>query len=184
MTAPRWDSATARRYAEAYGDHPSVFAVAEAAAIGPRDDVLDVGCGTASALRWAAERTVGRLFGVDPTTEMVRIARAKVRAASLSGRIVVEEAGAEALPVEDNSFDVVLAINSIPHWSDPAAGLTECLRTLRATGRLVIGGETFTEPDSIDGTPYVQWLEARGWRATRAALPEACFVTKVERTRP
>ncbi|MGO9995382.1 MAG: class I SAM-dependent methyltransferase [Steroidobacteraceae bacterium] len=45
-------------------------------------------------------------------------------------------ARAEALPFRDASFDAVLAILAVHHWSDQAKGLAECARVARS--RVVI----------------------------------------------
>lgn len=42
------------------------------------------------------------------------------------------QARAEALPFRDVSFDAVLAILTVHHWSDQAKGLSECARVARS----------------------------------------------------
>jgi SAM-dependent methyltransferase len=47
------------------------------------------------------------------------------------GAAPVVRAHAEALPFEDGSFDAAMALLTIHHWRDPAAGLTELRRVAR-----------------------------------------------------
>jgi SAM-dependent methyltransferase len=51
------------------------------------------------------------------------------------------QARAEALPFRDSSFDAVLAILTVHHWSDQAKGLSECARVARS--RVVIFTKDF-----------------------------------------
>ena len=51
--------------------------------------------------------------------------------AALGEARTVLNVGAEALPFEDDSFDVAMAINSDHHWRDRKAGLAEMRRVAR-----------------------------------------------------
>ena len=96
--------------------------------------VLDVGCGTAIALRrLAAPETQLALVGVDRSPGMVSESRARER----SGRVrwVVGDAG--ALPTPDRTYDVVLAMHMLYHASDIEAAVGELRRVLRPTGTLL-----------------------------------------------
>ena len=79
----------------------------EAAAIRPGERVLDVACGTGIVTRLAQERvgSEGTVAGLDPNPEMLAVAR---QAAPPEPRIDWYEAPAEAIPLPDESFDVVL----------------------------------------------------------------------------
>lgn len=172
-----WSDESVDWYAEKHGDHPSVFAVVAAIPFGGAEDVLDIGCGTGSALRAMAERTSGALVGVDPFERMLGHARALTDDA----RVTFAVAGAEVLPFADGSFDMVTAINSTSHWGDLAQGVAEVSRVLRPCGVFAFGGEGFTEPEMIDGVPYRDALDARGYDVTRQDLAEGCFVALARR---
>jgi ubiquinone/menaquinone biosynthesis C-methylase UbiE len=63
-------------------------------------------------------------------------------------------AGAEAMPFEDDTFDVVTSLNSLDHVDDLAATVEEIKRVLRPGGHLVLAVEigherTWTEPQTI-----------------------------------
>ena len=93
------------------------------AALGPAETVLNVGAGAGSY-----EPAGRRVTAVEPSIEMIR--QRPVSAAE------VVQASAEDLPFEDDSFDASMAVLTIHHWSDKAAGLKEMRRVTR--GPIVI----------------------------------------------
>jgi ubiquinone/menaquinone biosynthesis C-methylase UbiE len=97
--------------------------------------MLDVGCGTGALLRELVVRVpYGESYvGVDPLPDAV----SKARRMS-DPRIAFVRAAAGALPFPAASFDLVVTTASLPHWSDPAAGVAELGRVLRANGRIVL----------------------------------------------
>ncbi|MEU2615291.1 methyltransferase domain-containing protein [Micromonospora sp. NPDC007271] len=138
------------RIADRYDRHWGQFGCRRAdpevlAAAGPHQPgrVLDVGCGTGRLLRLAAERWPDAdLIGVDPAAEMIRVARGKLPRATLL------VAGAELLPCDDASIDLVLSTTAFGHWADQSAGLREIARVLTPTGTLVLA----------EHTPPPRWL--------------------------
>lgn len=134
-----WTAETADWYAANYGEYATNRLAADAIDVAPAAVVVDVGCGTGSALRRLSPRVpAGRLIGVDPVPRMLEIARERAAADPNGRRLEFMEAPAERLPLEDDVADVVLAFDSIDHWSDRAAGLREVARVLRPGGRFVV----------------------------------------------
>lgn len=134
-----WDAKTAEWYAERYGEYATNRFAIDRIGLAPNDDVVDVGCGTGAALRHASRFvTTGRLVGVDAAPRMVEIARERLVGHSAASRIDLRVGSAEALPVEDDAFDVALAFDSFDHWDDPSAGLAEVRRVTRPGGRLCV----------------------------------------------
>ncbi|MBE2223937.1 MAG: class I SAM-dependent methyltransferase, partial [Anaerolineae bacterium] len=134
-----WDSKTAEWYAENYGDYPTNTLAVDALDLTPHSIVVDVGCGTGSALRHAAEQvTTGLLVGIDPVPRMVEIAREQTTNHAAADRIVYYEGSAENLPVDDNFADFVFAFDSFDHWQDQLQGLREVKRILKSTGLFVV----------------------------------------------
>ncbi len=109
---------------------------AAAAAAAPRDEhqarVLDVGCGEG---RFAAElaRAGFAVVGVDAAEEPLR--RARASHPDLDLRVVPAEG---PWPLEDASFDVVWAGETIEHVADTAGWLSEVRRVLRSGGSLLL----------------------------------------------
>jgi SAM-dependent methyltransferase len=128
---------------------PALFAkwgprVADAAAIGPGQRVLDVGCGTGVLACAAAERVgpQGHVTGLDPNPQMLAVARRK------PGAVVWQEGRAEALPFDDASFDAVVSQFALMFVESKPAAIAEMRRVLRPQGRLAVAVW-----DSLDHTP-------------------------------
>jgi ubiquinone/menaquinone biosynthesis C-methylase UbiE len=134
-----WTDETAEWYAASYGEHATNRLAVDALDVARDAVVLDVGCGTGSALRRIAPRVPeGGLIGVDPTPRMFAIARERASEDPNGGRIAFVVAPAERLPFEHGLADIVLAFDAIDHWEDRIAGLREVGRVLRQEGRLVV----------------------------------------------
>lgn len=106
----------------------------------PGDSVLEIGCGTGAVARAARARVGpdGQVFGIDPSGEMIAVARRK--AARKHVQIDFRVAGIEGLPLPDASVDAALSSLMMHHL--PAdlkrTGLAEVRRVLKPGGRLVI----------------------------------------------
>lgn len=87
-------------------------------ALGTASTVLNVGAGTGSY-----EPTDRQVTAVEPSIEMIRKRK--------SSAAPVIQASAELLPFDDQSFDAAMAILTIHHWPDKAAGLREMRRVTR-----------------------------------------------------
>jgi ubiquinone/menaquinone biosynthesis C-methylase UbiE len=132
------DTQTAEWYAAKYGEYATNRLAVEALELAHDAVIVDVGCGTGSALRHAAAAVSrGRLIGVDPVPRMIELAREKTAGHPAAARIEFRLGSAEDLPIDDAMADVVLAFDSFDHWQDTARGLSEVRRVLRPTGRLV-----------------------------------------------
>jgi ubiquinone/menaquinone biosynthesis C-methylase UbiE len=100
------------------------------------EHVLDLGTGTAhTALAFAP--LVADVVGLDLTQEML----------DAGGRLAMERGvknldlqlgNAEAIPFEDESFDLVVARQCPHHFADVALAIREAARVLRPGGRLLI----------------------------------------------
>jgi arsenite methyltransferase len=103
------------------------------------DIVLDLGSGAGFDALQAAQMTgpMGRVFGVDMTPAMLDKARAN---ADLLGLTNVEfrEGFLEALPVADNSVDLVISNGVVNLCPDKGAAFAEAFRVLKPGGRMQI----------------------------------------------
>jgi SAM-dependent methyltransferase len=97
---------------------------------GPVDTAVDVGCG-AGLSTLALRRDAKRLIGLDPSTAMVRQARAIAPTACFTA------AAAESLPVSDRTIDLMTAAGSL-NWVDLGRFFPEARRTLKQSGTLAI----------------------------------------------
>lgn len=115
-------------------------ATVDLAGVQPGAAVLEVGCGTGD-VSLAAKRLAGpagTVYGIDPSPEMIAVARAK---AERDGSDVTFQIGLiEALAFSDAAFDVVLSSLMMHHLPGDLKrrGLSEVARVLKPGGRLLI----------------------------------------------
>ena len=91
--------------------------------------ILDVGCGTGANLKMLAG--YGSAEGVDISPQAVEFCRER-------GLDSVKLGAAEQLPYENESFEIVTALDVIEHLDDDVAGLREMRRVLRHDGRVLL----------------------------------------------
>lgn len=106
---------------------------------GQRALELGFGGGLSLPLLLRALGPTGQLYALESSPPMLTRARRRFILQRLRGRLRVEQAEVEKLPLGDASFDCVLCLNRIPFWTDVDAGLHELARVLVPGGRLVLG---------------------------------------------
>lgn len=97
------------------------------AGIGEGTTVLDVGCGSGSFCRRAADRSA-RVSGLDASEALLEIARRRVPGGDF------RLGDLQVLPHQDDVFDVVTGFNSFQFAVDPVAALREAGRVARPGG--------------------------------------------------
>ncbi|PYT29458.1 MAG: SAM-dependent methyltransferase [Acidobacteria bacterium] len=96
-------------------------------------EVLEVGIGSGLNLAFYSSE-VRRVFGVDPSVELQRMARKRL------GSIDVEflsQSAEEPLPLADGSIDTVVLTWTLCSIADPQRALKEMKRVLKACGKLI-----------------------------------------------
>ncbi len=147
-----WTAETAEWYAAKYGDYPTNRLAVDYLDLPEESSIVDIGCGTGSALRQAAiQVTAGKLIGIDPVQRMIEIAREKTLDHPANDRISFKVGPAEEIPVETDFADFVFAFDSLDHWQDPVLGLREIQRILKPAGRLVL-----VKDQSVPGAKQAQ----------------------------
>ena len=94
--------------------------------------MLDVGCGTGKFARLLAERGLARVWGVDPSAEMLAEARKRVPSS-----VGLKLGQAERLPFKDASFEAAV-LWTVVHLIERRLAFTELERVLAPGGRLAI----------------------------------------------
>ncbi|MBU7600850.1 methyltransferase domain-containing protein [Streptomyces sp. P38-E01] len=100
--------------------------------------VLDLGCGVGGPGLRLVERTGARLTGISISQEQIKAANRLAAEAGASERAVFQHADAMKLDFPDDSFDAVMALESLCHMPDREQVLREVRRVLRPGGRLVL----------------------------------------------
>lgn len=97
--------------------------------------VLELGIGMGLNLGFYDPARVTGVVGVDPAPELRAAAQAAPRPTGLQLQVV--DGTAEALPLEDASFDTVVCTFTLCSVHTPAAALAEARRVLKPSGRLL-----------------------------------------------
>jgi SAM-dependent methyltransferase len=112
------------RYSE-----PLAPLLADFAGIASPQQVLDVGCGPGALTAELVERLgSGAVTAIDSSEPFVAAVRERFP------EVTVEQASAEKLPFETDSFDAALAELVVHFMQDPVAGLREMARVTRPGG--------------------------------------------------
>jgi SAM-dependent methyltransferase len=100
--------------------------------------LLDLGTGTGAVAVRAASLVEpgGSVLAVDPSVEMLALARGRAARAGCAD-IAFAEGRAEAIPADDDAFDVILASLSMMYVIARAVAAREIARVLRPGGRFV-----------------------------------------------
>jgi SAM-dependent methyltransferase len=144
---------SARQWGALWGSRPHAWAATEAqqvptyeetlqrVGIARGDRVLDVGCGTGVFLRMCAD--LGAVVsGIDAAERLVALAGRRVPEAEL------HVGDMQALPYDDNSFDLVTGFTSFFFADDIVAALREAGRVARPGAPVVIS--VFGRPEQCD----------------------------------
>jgi ubiquinone/menaquinone biosynthesis C-methylase UbiE len=131
----RWYDLLAGRFEQKYQD-----AGLQKLRVKQGERVLEIGFGTGYALVALAQSvgSSGKVYGIDLSEGMCRVAKARVDNAHLAERVELTCGDAARLPYVAESFDVVYMSFTLELFDTPEVPIVlgECRRVLRAGGRL------------------------------------------------
>lgn len=129
--AETWDSIRSLHVAEAEVEE----AIARTIGDRPLGRLADVGTGTGRMLELFGPHA-SEAIGIDRSSEMLRIARAKLQAAGIAASL--RQGDMYVLPLEDGSADTII-IHQVLHYAhSPAAAICEATRVLDRGGQLLV----------------------------------------------
>ena len=142
--------------------------------------ILDVGCGTGANLEMLSQ--FGASEGGDVSDDALEFCRSK--------GLKVHKGLAEELPFEDESFEVVTALDVVEHLDEDVAGLKEMYRVLKSGGKSLIFVPAFMwlwgVQDDISNhrirytkKQITERLEKAGFRIERATYANITFFAPI-----
>lgn len=126
-----WDEIRSLHVAESEVEE----AIARAIPDNPLGRLVDIGTGTGRMIELFGRQSEAAI-GIDKSSEMLRLARAKLEAAEVQASL--RQGDMYALPLADGSADLVLLHQVLHYAHAPAQAIAEAARVLAPGGRLLI----------------------------------------------
>jgi len=141
---------------DTYADEAGLAWMLEDLPMSPAAEVLDIATGTGEFAR-ALSPHVATVVGLAATEAMIEQGRSFIARAGLEN-IEFQSGLVEALPFEDESFDIVSSRYAFHHFADPKPVIDEMVRVCRTGGHVII--VDIVVPDTSNGAAYnyYEWL--------------------------
>ena len=112
------------------------------------DEILDIGCGGGVNIEKFLKLTEGNVDGLDYSEVSVAESVKRNRNAVDNGSCKVIQANVSAMPIDDESYDLVSAFETIYFWPDIENTFKEVLRIIKPNGHFMIAqGTDGNHPD-------------------------------------
>lgn len=140
----------------------------------PEDELLDIGCGSATLFVEHAGH-VRYVAGLDASELQLEMARRRLAERIAAGTAEIVQGDADHLPWEVGRFSVATSINAVKFFPDPLAALREMHRVLRPGGRMAVTlGESGEAPTGategvVDKWGQWQWTDDAAQRLVEEA---------------
>ena len=107
--------------------------------IEPSDVIVELGFGPGRAIETlVAKAPLGRVYGVDPSEEMLASASHRNKHAIASGRVQLLQGKIDALRLQSGSIDKILAVNVVYFFEIFGGEIWEARRLLKPGGKIAI----------------------------------------------
>lgn len=162
---------------------------------------LDVGCGGGKTVDKLCQRVgSGKVYGIDYAELCVKKAQKLNYRNLLCQKADIRQASVSALPFDNDSFDLVTAVETYYFWPDKAHDLGEIRRVVKPGGKLLLVFEMVTSADdpgrwkavedrlhikAVSADEISGMLSAAGWRNIQTDIRDGngwlCAVAEKER---
>ncbi|MEO2070250.1 MAG: bifunctional demethylmenaquinone methyltransferase/2-methoxy-6-polyprenyl-1,4-benzoquinol methylase UbiE [Zunongwangia sp.] len=103
------------------------------------ENVLDIATGTGDlAIQIAEAADAKKIVGLDLSEGMLKVGRKKIMSKNLQTKIEMIQGDSEALPFDDNSFDVITVAFGVRNFENLELGLSEIYRVLKKGGLFIV----------------------------------------------
>lgn len=133
--------------------------------------ILDLGCGTGRFSEALAAHFDAEVIGIDPSKKMLDQAWKKLR----DRRVQYEHGCGEAIPLPNDSVDLIFMSMCFHHFDDQMLATRECRRVLRDGATAILRTGT---RDRIPSYPYVDFFP-KIHPILKDRLPTAAFIREV-----
>jgi cyclopropane fatty-acyl-phospholipid synthase-like methyltransferase len=154
-----WDAST-KNFHEALLNINKI--IAQHANITKDHVALDAGCGVGGSAIWMAKNTGCKVTGISLSERQIMLATASAKKENVDHFVTFLQKDYTATGFDDNSFDVIWAIESVCYVKDKSEFLKEARRILKPGGRLVV--VDIYKKENVEGKD-AEWLRrlAHGW---------------------
>lgn len=101
-------------------------------------NTLDIATGTGDLAISMAENDLKNIIGLDLSKGMLEVAREKIEAKNLQGKVEMQLGDSENLSFDDNSFESISVAFGVRNFEDLEKGLAEIYRVLKPGGLFVV----------------------------------------------
>ena len=179
--AGEWDAIRSLHVAESQVE----AAIADVLGDAPVGQLVDIGTGTGRMLELFAGRARSAM-GVDRSSEMLRLARAKLADAGANAEL--RQADLYALPLADGAADLAILHHVLHFAQQPAGAIAEAARVLGDGGRLLIADFASHDREELrareahvrlgfSDEQVLGWFEAAGLMPARVETLEGGALT-------
>ena len=133
--------------------------------------ILDIGCGGGKVLDiFSSALKNAKLFGIDHSEDMVKMARRVNKSAINFGKTEITLGLSSALPYPDNQFNLITAFDTINYWDDFENSAKEIMRTLADKGIFMI-----VNAYPREGTKWRDFVKFKNSDEYRSSLGKSGF---------
>ena len=138
------------------GNASAIAAAVDAAEVPRGGAAADIGFGGGIGLRLLLDRVGddGVVYGFEIADDMLRRTGSRFRRDVDAGRLRLADGSMTALPLDAESVDAVITLNTVYFISDLSGACAELARVLRPGGRAVVG---IGDPDVMGSLPFTEY---------------------------
>jgi ubiquinone/menaquinone biosynthesis C-methylase UbiE len=141
---------------ETYADAEGLAWMLKDLPVSPDSEALDIATGTGEFARALAPH-VAKVTGLDATDAMLEQGKKFIAQAGI-GNVSFQKGIVQALPFEDERFDIVSSRYAFHHFADPKPVISEMARVCKPGGHVIIVDIVIPDPSTAAEYQYYEWL--------------------------